>query len=76
MKLFFKRIWRVVVPERIRVFLWLVGNQVIMTNVERARRHLGDSEVCPICNGVVESIIHVLRDGWYLEPFSRSTEET
>lgn len=62
MELFFHQIWRVVVPERVRIFLWLVGHQVIMTNMERARRHLGDTAVCPICNGAVESIIHVLRD--------------
>ncbi|KAG7558925.1 Ribonuclease H-like superfamily [Arabidopsis thaliana x Arabidopsis arenosa] len=58
----FERIWRVVAPERVRVFLWLVGNQVILTNVERERRHMGDSAICPVCSGAPESIIHVLRD--------------
>ena len=32
---FFKRIWKAVVPERVRVFLWLAVHQVILTNVER-----------------------------------------
>ncbi|KAG7557811.1 Reverse transcriptase domain [Arabidopsis suecica] len=62
MERFYKEIWTVVAPERVRVFLWLVANQVIMTNVERVRRHLGDSEVCQVCKGAVESILHVLRD--------------
>lgn len=38
---FFQRLWRVMVSERVRVFLWLIGNQAIMTNHERYRRHLG-----------------------------------
>ncbi|CAA7036314.1 unnamed protein product [Microthlaspi erraticum] len=62
MDLFFKKIWRVSAPERIRVFLWLVGNQEIMTNKERFRRHIGDTEICQVCKSGVESIIHVLRD--------------
>ena len=37
MSSFYDRIWKVIVPERVRMFLWLVGRQVIMTNVERER---------------------------------------
>ena len=42
---FFERLWRVKAPERARVFLWLVGNQAVLTNAERHRRHMADSEV-------------------------------
>ncbi|KAG7533623.1 Ribonuclease H domain [Arabidopsis thaliana x Arabidopsis arenosa] len=59
---FFDRVWRVVAPERVRTFLWLVGHQAIMTNVERHRRHLGDTSVCQVCKGGEETILHVLRD--------------
>ncbi|KAG7567714.1 Ribonuclease H domain [Arabidopsis thaliana x Arabidopsis arenosa] len=62
MERFYKRLWRLVAPERVRVFIWLVSHQVIMTNAERVRRHVGESAVCPVCNGADESIIHVLRD--------------
>ncbi|CAA7060940.1 unnamed protein product [Microthlaspi erraticum] len=58
----FKRVWRAVIPERVRVFLWLGVNQVIMTNVERRRRHLSDSGMCQVCKGGDETIIHILRD--------------
>ncbi|KAG7599606.1 Endonuclease/exonuclease/phosphatase superfamily [Arabidopsis suecica] len=58
----FKRVWRVRAPERVRMFLWLVVNQAIMTNVERHRRHLSDSGLCQVCKGGEETIIHVLRD--------------
>ena len=62
MSSFYDRIWQVIVPERVRMFLWLVGRQVIMTNVERERRHLGDTRVCPVCRGGDETIFHVLRN--------------
>ncbi|KAG7594637.1 Ribonuclease H-like superfamily [Arabidopsis thaliana x Arabidopsis arenosa] len=59
---FYSRVWRVTAPERVRVFLWLVGNQVLMTNAERSRRHLSSTDVCPVCKGGVETILHILRD--------------
>ncbi|KAG7534372.1 Endonuclease/exonuclease/phosphatase superfamily [Arabidopsis thaliana x Arabidopsis arenosa] len=58
----FGRIWKAMVPERVRVFLWLVVNQVVMTNTERFRRHLSDSSICQVCKGGEETILHVLRD--------------
>ncbi|CAA7027590.1 unnamed protein product [Microthlaspi erraticum] len=62
MENFFNRVWRVRAPERVRVFFWLVGNKGIMTNQERFRRHISESEICQVCKGGVESILHVLRD--------------
>lgn len=51
MRKFFGRVWTVVAPERVRVFLWLVVNQAIMMNMERFRRHLCDSNICQVCKG-------------------------
>lgn len=62
MECFYNRVWRVVAPERVRIFIWLVSHKVIMTNVERKRRHLSDSDVCSVCKGGLETIMHVLRD--------------
>ena len=59
---FYDRVWKVVAPERVRLFLWLVGNQALMTNAERFRRHLSDSDVCQVCRGGRETTIHILRD--------------
>lgn len=62
MSQFFRKIWRVRAPKRVRTFFWLVGNHGIMTNQERLRRHIGDTDICQVCKGKVESIMHVLRD--------------
>ncbi|KAG7591719.1 Ribonuclease H-like superfamily [Arabidopsis thaliana x Arabidopsis arenosa] len=57
----FDRVWKMVAPERVKVFFWLGVNQVIMTNMERHRRHLSDTGICQggrrvslgyfVCNG-------------------------
>nr|AID60103.1 hypothetical protein [Brassica napus] len=58
----YSRVWRVTAPERVRVFLWLVTHQVIMTNMERKRRHISENGTCPLCKSGDETILHVLRD--------------
>lgn len=62
MEKFFTRVWMLLVPERVRVFLWLATHQVLMTNVERRRRHLSDSGLCQVCKSGEETILHILRD--------------
>lgn len=62
MEALYRRVWSVINPERVRVFLWLVTHQVIMTNMERKRRHLSENSVCPLCKGGDETILHVLRE--------------
>ncbi|KAL4295600.1 hypothetical protein GQ457_12G010160 [Hibiscus cannabinus] len=57
-----KLIWRMAVPQRLRVFLWVVSRRKLMTNLERCNRHISYSSLCPLCSGADESIIHVLRD--------------
>lgn len=49
-------------PERVKLFLWLVSNQAIMTNAERHRRHICGTNLCPVCKNGEETILHVLRD--------------
>ncbi|KAK9008732.1 hypothetical protein V6N11_075615 [Hibiscus sabdariffa] len=34
----------------------------LMTNLERYRRHIGHSSLCPSCGAADESVLHVLRD--------------
>lgn len=59
---FFNRIWKVLVPERVRGFLWLVSNQALMTNEERYRRHICVSNICEVCKSGVETTLLILPD--------------
>lgn len=55
-------IWQWQGPQRVRTFLWLGYHERILTNVERARRHLSASNNCRVCNGGTETILHALRN--------------
>ncbi|KAK8623001.1 hypothetical protein V6N13_117897 [Hibiscus sabdariffa] len=56
-----KRIWKLEVPQRIRVFIWLTFQERLLTNVERVQRHIVVLDLCEICRGGREDIEHVLR---------------
>ncbi|KAL4272707.1 hypothetical protein GQ457_13G011180 [Hibiscus cannabinus] len=58
---YWSKLWKIPVPQRVRVFMWLVFHQRIMTNVERTRRHLASSDLCVICCTEAETIEHALR---------------
>ncbi|CAL1402102.1 unnamed protein product [Linum trigynum] len=59
---FWKIIWSLPVPERIRCFMWLVCLGRIATNALLFSRRIVAAPYCPRCNGQVESILHILRD--------------
>ncbi|KAK9032604.1 hypothetical protein V6N11_056864 [Hibiscus sabdariffa] len=55
-------VWHLPIPQRIRVFIWAILQQRIMTNLERFRRSLSHDSACSLCGSSPESITHVLRD--------------
>ncbi|KAL4299502.1 hypothetical protein AHAS_Ahas17G0107300 [Arachis hypogaea] len=61
----FRLVWLWQGPERVRMFLWLVTHNAILTNVERSCRHLTTDDACPRCRQAEESTLHLLRDFFY-----------
>nr|KYP72208.1 Putative ribonuclease H protein At1g65750 family [Cajanus cajan] len=61
----FKIIWRWYGPERIRVFLWRIAHNSLMTNAWRVRRGLTTNNSCQICMQGAEDSLNVLRDCSY-----------
>ncbi|KAK8513884.1 hypothetical protein V6N12_037252 [Hibiscus sabdariffa] len=57
-----KLIWRMAIPQRLHLFLWLAYQQNIMTNATRYCRNLAPSRTCPLCGNLPESVLHTLRD--------------
>ncbi|KAK9032700.1 hypothetical protein V6N11_056958 [Hibiscus sabdariffa] len=55
-------VWSLVVTSHIRMFIWLILKQHLMTNEEHCRRGLSSYASCPCCGCVSESIIHILRN--------------
>ncbi|XP_019198912.1 PREDICTED: uncharacterized protein LOC109192673 [Ipomoea nil] len=56
-----KRMWRIRVPARICMLLWLVLHGKILTNAERARRKLTSNPFCFRCAGHPEDLNHLFR---------------
>jgi len=56
-----KWIWKLRIPQRIKVFVWLLFHRKLLTNAERFRRHLCSSPSCERCQGEVEDLEHVFR---------------
>uniref|UniRef100_A0A6N2KYB2 Reverse transcriptase zinc-binding domain-containing protein n=1 Tax=Salix viminalis TaxID=40686 RepID=A0A6N2KYB2_SALVM len=59
-------IWRIIWKwkgmERIRMFIWTVAHNAIMTNEMRWRRRISDNKCCSDCVNEVENLTHALRD--------------
>lgn len=56
-----KRTWKMLLPQRIKFFLWLVLRDRLMTNSNRFLRHLTTDPRCRSCGAVEETLEHVLR---------------
>ncbi|KAI5339865.1 hypothetical protein L3X38_019138 [Prunus dulcis] len=55
-------LWKLKIPPKLQIFIWLVFQGKILPNEQRARRHLADDPTCNYCNWPVESISHIFRD--------------
>ena len=58
----FNVVWDWEGPQKIWNFLWKVSHGCLLTNVERKKRHMSDSEDCEYCHETAETVMHVLRD--------------
>lgn len=57
-----KAVWRLKGPQRVRVFLWKLLNNGVLTNDLRVRRHMTDSYTCSQCLSHREDYTHAFRD--------------
>ncbi|KAF7833055.1 hydroxyproline O-arabinosyltransferase 1-like [Senna tora] len=48
--------------ERVKVFLWSLAHEKIMTNHERVKTNFTDQDRCPRCNARFEMTCHAIRD--------------
>ncbi|XP_057760132.1 uncharacterized protein LOC130980472 [Arachis stenosperma] len=55
-------IWRLNLPEKIKMMMWLGLQNALPTNAFRFKRHLTDSDRCSRCNADLETMEHCLRD--------------
>ncbi|GLT80127.1 hypothetical protein SLA2020_515820 [Shorea laevis] len=58
-------IWKLKCSERIKMFVWLLQQDRVLTNSVRFDRHFASSPMCPRCGQAVETPIHLLRDCYF-----------
>ncbi|KAF7821450.1 ribonuclease H [Senna tora] len=56
------KIWRIPAMERVRVFIWNFAHDALMTTSNRKTRGYCDNDICPKCQGGIESNLHAIRD--------------
>ena len=54
--------WRWKGLERVRMFLWILCKQRLLTNSIRRERHMALEDSCPRCGLYSESVMHMVRD--------------
>ncbi|XP_020412737.1 uncharacterized protein LOC109947231 [Prunus persica] len=52
-------IWNLKIPPRVKMFIWLLTQKKILTNVQRVRRKLSRDPSCPLCHYHEESLQHL-----------------
>jgi len=62
MMLYGKKIWKLEVPPKVRVFWWRVLLEFLPTKQILFRRHIEPEAFCEVCGEPEESIRHVLLD--------------
>lgn len=55
-------IWKIKMPNKIKIFLWRVLKSSLPTLDALNRRGLNTNDMCPVCKQHSESILHFLRD--------------
>ncbi|CAN1819379.1 Putative ribonuclease H protein At1g65750, partial [Linum perenne] len=56
-----QRIWKWQSPNKIKHFMWIVMQGKLLTNMERARRHISLSDTCAACSQGPGTLDHLFR---------------
>ncbi|KAL5862339.1 hypothetical protein ACOSQ4_003635 [Xanthoceras sorbifolium] len=70
-----KKLWALQIPSKIKIFCWRACREALPTRGCLFKRGIGDSNLCPFCSRVPESVDHALwgckasRSSWKECPF-------
>lgn len=59
---FHKIIWQNIAPPKVKVHLWILIHNVLLTGERLRLRHLSDMHLCMFCKRVEESTHHIFLD--------------
>ena len=56
-----KDVWKLQVPQRVKTFIWVLYHGKLMTNKERCHRGMSTDPYCKSCHGKEEDFNHLFR---------------
>ncbi|KAL5782362.1 hypothetical protein ACOSP7_007391 [Xanthoceras sorbifolium] len=56
-----KGIWKLQIPPKLKMFMWMLLHHKLLTNQQRSIRGLDDSASCSSCGAVIEDLNHLFR---------------
>ncbi|KAA3455702.1 reverse transcriptase [Gossypium australe] len=59
---FYRKLWRVEIPTKIKIFTWKISWNYIASKVNLHARRLGNNNVCPQCCRGEETLNHLFRE--------------
>lgn len=57
-----KLVWKINGPQRVKILMWKLLNNGVLTNSVRRRRRMTSSDLCPLCQTSAEECLHLFRD--------------
>lgn len=58
---YWQNLWKWRGPVRILVFVWMASHNILLTELGRSS-WAGSSTDCHVCQGITETVLHILRD--------------
>lgn len=59
---FWKKLWGICVPGKVKICAWRVCLDALPTRSNLCQQRVMSEDVCVVCSGLVESVEHALRD--------------
>ena len=59
-KKFWKSLWQLQMPNKIKNFVWRVCNEALPTKMNLYHRHVTDSNICDLCGEFPEDTVHAI----------------
>lgn len=57
-----QKVWKADIPQCIHMFIWLLLRDCLLTNEVRTKKSMCDVPCCDLCEEVIESALHAIRD--------------
>ncbi|KAL4284821.1 hypothetical protein GQ457_16G011460 [Hibiscus cannabinus] len=69
---FYKQLWAVNLPPKLKITMWRVANKFIPTFASLRSKRLNVNDVCPLCQSSSETMEHLLRDCYFVSELHKA----